>query len=113
MEKLTIASKRKIALSAARSQLERSGFSKHDIERTLSCDAALAALDDLLRLSPDTIAAQWYSIASDNQIKLFRREWNIYQSVFRDIDDGYKSLDNLDFDSVFDTIQQVSKGMKY
>jgi len=64
--------KRAIALGAARSQLRRMGV---PIDQSVPFDDALAVLDDLHRSEPDLIASQWYAQASENQIKLLRREW--------------------------------------
>ncbi len=62
---------RKIAISAARSYLREQGIDP------LACDSedALIALDDLSRLDSDLTGSQWYLAATDNQVKLFRREW--------------------------------------
>lgn len=87
--KLTLADQRKIAMGAARSQLKRAGFTCHEIDRTISAVAALEALDEILRIDPDTIAAQWYDIATTShphQIRLFHIDWKKYQ-------DGYKLMD--------------------
>jgi len=64
--------KRAIALGAARSQLRRLGTS---LDRSVAFHSVLEVLDDLHRSEPDLIASQWYANASDNQIKLLRREW--------------------------------------
>ncbi len=64
--------KRSIALGAARHQLRRMGVS---IDQSVPFADALAVLDDLHRSEPDLIASQWYAAASDNQIKLLRRDW--------------------------------------
>lgn len=59
---------RKVAAQAARSELR-----KRELEPTLG--SAEHILDDLARSEPDLIASMWWKGASDNQIKLFRREW--------------------------------------
>src|SRR2546422_10942781 len=64
--------KRAIALGAARSQLRRLGT---PLDHSVAFQSVLEVLDDLHRSEPDLIASQWYANASDNQIKLFRREW--------------------------------------
>ncbi len=64
--------KRAIALGAAKSQLRRIGVT---FETSVPFTDALAVLDDLHRSEPDLIASQWYATASDNQIKLLRRDW--------------------------------------
>ena len=69
MGKLSIDSQRSIALSAARTQLDKSGFTRHDIERTISYGQALDSLDDLIREQPNHIASQWYTHASSTQMR--------------------------------------------
>lgn len=64
--------KRSIALGAAKSQLRCMGVT---IDRSVPFDDVLRVLDDMHRAEPDLIASQWYATASDNQIKLLRREW--------------------------------------
>lgn len=63
---------REIALGAARSYLRRMGIDPATIEP----DKALAALDDLYRIDQEVLASIWYGSASDNQIKLFKREFS-------------------------------------
>ena len=62
---------RQIALRAARSRMRMMGIEPESSDS----DDALAVLDDSYRVAPDTIAAIWYGNASDNQIKMFKREW--------------------------------------
>jgi hypothetical protein len=62
---------RQIAIGATRSQLRRLNIDP----RKASSDDALEALDDIYRVEPELIASLWYGNASDNQIRLFRREW--------------------------------------
>ena len=64
--------KRAVALGAARSQLRRMGVT---LEKSVPFDDVLRVLDDLNRTEPELVASQWYAKASDNQIKLLRREW--------------------------------------
>jgi len=45
----------------------------------VSADEALVILDDISRANPKLEAAYWYDLASDNQIKLFKREWKAGQ----------------------------------
>ena len=66
---------REIATSAARAYLRRQGIDP----MTTGPESGLAALDDLLRLDEDTIAAQWYKDASENQFKLFKRGWRAWR----------------------------------
>ena len=71
---MTKTEQRQIAAGAARSIMRRAGMQPI----SAPADDALIVLDDLTRSAPDTIAAQWYLQASDNQIALFRREWRDY-----------------------------------
>jgi len=64
--------KRSIALGAVRHQLRRMGV---PIDQSVPFDDVLRVLDDLNRAEPEVGASQWYGHASDNQIKLLRREW--------------------------------------
>ena len=64
---------RQVALGAARSEMRRLGMEPIDKD----ADAALQVLDDLDRMEPDLVASIWYSGASNNQIRLFKREWAI------------------------------------
>ena len=67
----TLKEMREIAHGAARAQMRKMGIEPS--ERT--AQEALAALDDLWRENWYLVAAIWYAEASDNQEKLFRREW--------------------------------------
>jgi hypothetical protein len=58
-------------MGAARSKVRAMGFHP-PVE---SADTMLTLLDDLARQEPDLLACQWYSRASDRQIRLFKREW--------------------------------------
>lgn len=102
---------RRIAMSAARSQLERSGITRFEIERTVSADDALAALDDLFRLDRDTWAARWYEKASKNQIALFKSEWRKYQRTFLDMDCGYSALENGDLDTALKIAKRIVRNI--
>lgn len=62
---------RHIAGGAVRSEARRTGRNPDE----LTTKEALQILDDLYRMEPALIAAMWYGEASDNQIKLFEREW--------------------------------------
>ncbi len=42
---------------------------------SITASDALAILDDVARVEPDLIASRWYLAATDNQVRLFRREW--------------------------------------
>jgi len=62
---------RRIAAGAARSQLRRWGIDP----KTVDAASALRVLDDIYRVDPELIASLWYGEASDNQIRLFKKEW--------------------------------------
>ncbi len=69
---MNLKEKRSIALGAVRSQLRRMEVT---IDRSVPFDDVLRVLDDLHRAEPDLVASQWYANASENQIRLLRREW--------------------------------------
>jgi len=73
---------REIAIGAARSILREHGVSE---PRFCSPEAALDHLDDFAREHPERTAAIWYLGASDNQIKLFKREWNKARPAYNPI----------------------------
>jgi hypothetical protein len=55
----------------------RSDLRGHNIcPLQVSAENALDVLDDLGRSIPGLIASQWYAKATENQIRLFKREWN-------------------------------------
>lgn len=60
--------KREIAAGAARSQLRK-------MNSPLLLDSAKCVLDEMAKSNPDLIAAQWWLNASENQYKIFCREW--------------------------------------
>ena len=66
-----LAEKRQAAIQAARAYLNRMGIPPD----TRPADSGLAALEDVARIQPDSLAAQWYKSAGDRQIELFRRDW--------------------------------------
>lgn len=66
---------RETAIGAARSQARRNGCRPEN----LSAKEALGVLDDIYRVDPQVVASIWYGNASDNQIKLFCREWNAWR----------------------------------
>jgi len=70
---------REIALGAARSELRQFGIEP----KTADIYTAEQALDNILRSTPNAIAARWYENASDNQWELFKREWRRYQAASR------------------------------
>lgn len=68
---MNVAWTRWVALGAARSYLRQQGLTPE----SQTADQAFHALDDLLRMDPKLIAAQWYEAATKNQEKLFISEW--------------------------------------
>ena len=68
---MKLATMRRVAQGAARSQMRRQGIDP----KQASAEDALRVLDDIYRVDPELIAALWYGQASDNQIRLFEREW--------------------------------------
>ncbi len=62
---------RRIASGATRSYLRSMNFTIVE----MTADVALGALDDLARSEPNLIAGQWWNEASDNQVRLFKKEW--------------------------------------
>ena len=64
---------RQIATRAIRSEARRTGRNPE----SLDADTALRILDDIFRIDPEIIASLWYGNASDNQLRLFKREWKI------------------------------------
>lgn len=63
--------KRQTALGAVRSEIRHNGYKVKDYTSV----QALAVLDDMARQYPNLTACQWYINASNNQIKLFEKEW--------------------------------------
>lgn len=63
---------RQVAIRAIRSEARQTGREPE----TFDAETALTILDDIFRIDPEVIASLWYGDASDNQIKLFKREWN-------------------------------------
>jgi hypothetical protein len=68
---MNLAEMRRVATGAVRSQLRRQGINP----KTVDADSALRMLDDIYRVDPELIASLWYGEASNNQIKLFKKEW--------------------------------------
>lgn len=62
------------AIAAARGQLRHSGVNPS----TCSAGEAEAVLDDLGRIGIE--AGIWFRNASDNQVKMFRKEWKKWRS---------------------------------
>jgi hypothetical protein len=73
MKTMSYKEMRQIALGAARSYLRSMDINPLDVDG----NGALAALDDICRTESSLIVYVWYhQINSDNQIKLFKQEWN-------------------------------------
>jgi len=64
--------KRRIAVGATRSEARRNNFDP----AKLTAEDAIKVLDDLSQKEPDLIACQWYTSASERQMKMFKRDWN-------------------------------------
>jgi len=65
---------RRVAQQAARGYLRRRGIN----HEAATVDSAWSALDDLWRKDRELIASQWYIGASENQYRLFAREWRAF-----------------------------------
>ena len=72
--KMNQTEKRQTAIGATRSQMRTMGINP----KSENSQEALTVLDDIARSEPNLIASEWYIEASDNQIKLFRQDWNQY-----------------------------------
>ncbi len=79
---MTQREKRRIALGATRSEARRKNLDP----TTLKAEDAIKVLDDLSRKEPDLLACQWYTAASERQMKTFKREWNAWRTR-RNIDE--------------------------
>ncbi len=66
--------KRQTAIGATRSQMRSMGIDP----KTETAADALTVLDDIARTEPNLVASEWYINASENQFKLFTKEWNQY-----------------------------------
>jgi len=80
----TLAQQRATAIGATRAQLRRMGIDPN----TVDADGAWAALTDMQYINPDLIAVIWmreayrrYEAGSDNQMRLFNREWRAAQRL--------------------------------
>jgi hypothetical protein len=69
---MNLSEQRKIAIGAAMSELRRKDIKVN----TVDAKGALCVLDDLAAIFPSLTASEWYSQASDYQVKLFTREWS-------------------------------------
>ncbi len=78
---MTQAQRRSLALGAARSYLRQMRITP---EMVTASDAH-AALDDVARVEPDTVAACWYRLASHTQMVLFYREWEHWRTQRRSL----------------------------
>ena len=77
---MTLKSERRLAIGAVRAELHRQGRTS----RRVTAYCALTTLDDIARQEPDLLASYWYTNASENQIMLFKREWNKMRLVWVD-----------------------------
>ncbi len=68
---MNLDTQRSLAVAAARSQLRENGF--NDLHK-LDTKEFLAVLDDLSISNPALIVSRWYLGASENQIKLFKKD---------------------------------------
>ena len=66
--------KRQTAIGATRSQMRTMGINP----KSENSQEALTVLDDNARSEPNLIASEWYIEASDNQIRLYKKDWNEY-----------------------------------
>jgi len=73
----TKAEQRRIAIGAVRSEMRRYG----EDPKAQTAERALIVLDDIAR-QHQGIAAQWYMSASSNQIRLFKKEWEMGNVFF-------------------------------
>lgn len=62
---------RRIAIGAARAEMR----SVQQVPEQATFDDVLSALNEMSLRDKNLIASQWYLQASDNQIKLARKEW--------------------------------------
>lgn len=65
---------RGIALSAVRSEMRKLGL----YPERQSSQTALHIIDEITRKDPETRAAKWYALATDNEICLFIKEWRAW-----------------------------------
>lgn len=94
---------RKVALGAAKSELRRIGYLEPC--RASSC-VALKALDGFSQSDPGLVASQWYLAATDNQFKLFEREWQAWQEeVLLRKHEAKKAAENLALRSLVEKLQ--------
>lgn len=72
---MTQAERRNITLGAVRSYIRENGANPVD----MSAEEAWQYLDNLAREEPLLIASKFYLECSENQWKLFRREWKCWR----------------------------------
>lgn len=75
MSAKTWAERRDIAIGATRAQMRNNGLTTKD----MTLDRAERTLDELTRANPNLVASHFWLEASDNQYKLFCREWKRWQ----------------------------------
>jgi hypothetical protein len=66
---------RQLALGAVRSYLRGMRIDP----MTVTAADAFVCLDELFHIEPDTLVSQWYWVSSDQQHRLFCREWRQWQ----------------------------------
>jgi hypothetical protein len=99
-------------MSAARAQLRSTGFTQAEIDLSVTAGSALQSLDDVIRIDPDTIAAQWYSNATPRQIRLFHIEWKRVQKYWKTIDESYVSIKRVDFENLSKQIESMQAQLR-
>jgi len=73
-KRMTQREKRIFAVEAVRGAC----INMHQDPADLDSSAAVGLLDDLTHVDPGSVVVQWYLSASDNQIDLFEKEWDLY-----------------------------------
>ncbi len=73
----TRAEARSLAASVARSIMRERGIDP--LNPAVTANMALDTLDDEARRSPHDCVGRWYLGASENQLRLFGREWRAHQ----------------------------------
>ena len=82
---------REIAIGAVRSELRRAGVRPELVDWA----GAFRVLDDLLRVEPTLIASRWYALATDNQLRLFKQEWERWRQSAWSADGSLISIPGL------------------
>ena len=71
------------AIKAACGSLRRRGASVHMLAFDTTAEDLLEVLEDFSRLYHDSVIMQWYLSASDNQIRLFGRDFRRWQGEWK------------------------------